>query len=279
MRVALLSLNAYLASHLLNRPADLSWDDARLGAYLAEIKHDKANIKIYDDAKHSLYLWQNGGGAYLMAELYGVTHARAQYLLGFIEQLFPIVTAFKKQTLQEAHDNSRLTNPWGYRLPCWDIFRWDSARYQRLRVLWRSQRAMTKNEQAMLGKIRQGIVEGRSELEAIKRLCWSMGDEAKAALSFYQRDSGAAMLKDSLLAMEDEFQLASRGIIRACIHDAIVAICKKVEADQVAEQIRSIMERPVARLDGLVVPVEISLGSSWDKRTMKEWERSLVNAG
>lgn len=272
MRLALLGLNAYMASHLLNRPADLSWSDADLGRYLYEIKHDKKHKKIYDDAKHTIYLVQNGGTPFLISEQYELSRARAQYLYNFYYDLFPKIRAFQQATLQKAHEKCGLVNPYGYKMPFWNIFAWQQKRFDRLRQLWvryatQPQGVFTKKDRELLDAV---IAKGGEE--AIASLCYDLGDDAKGALSFFPRDTGAAMLKDSMLAMEEEYKLASRGILRGCIHDATLSICKRKEVDEVAEIMRSTMERPLSKLNGLVIPVDISVGQSWDKDTMVEWK-------
>lgn len=277
MRLALLGLNGYMASHLLGRPADLSWSDKDLGKYLADIKHDKNNVKIYDDAKHTIYLVQNGGTPFLISELYEVTRARAQYLYNFYFDLFPKIKRFQQQTLQKAHDECKLVNAWGYKMPFWSVFQWQQKRYERLRQLWVRYKTDPK---AMFAKKDREVVEAitlkvSGEIEsdaAIASMCYDLGDEAKGSLSFFPRDSGAAMLKDAMLAMENEYQLASRGILRGCIHDATLSICKRTEVDEVAEIMRLTMERPLVKLNNLVIPVEIAIGQSWDKKSMEEWQ-------
>jgi len=278
MRLALLGLNAYMASHLLNRPADLSWSDADLGRYLYEIKHDKKHKKIYDDAKHTIYLVQNGGTPFLISEQYELPRARAQYLYNFYYDLFPKIRAFQQATLQKAHEKCGLVNPYGYKMPFWNIFAWQQKRFDRLRQLWvryvtEPQGVFTKKDRELLDAV---IAKGGEE--AIASMCYDLGDDAKGALSFFPRDTGAAMLKDAMLAMEEEYQLASRGILRGCIHDATLSICKRREVDEVAEIMRSTMERPLSRLDGLVIPVDISVGQSWEKDTMVEWKAVEAHA-
>jgi hypothetical protein len=178
--------------------------------------------------------------------------------------------------MRQAHDDSRLVNPWGYRMSYWHVFQWEQARYERLRALWRRQKPQTKREIEQLEQIQAGIAQGKTELEAIKRLCWSMGDEAKSSLSFLPRDTGAAMLKDSLLAMEDEYELVSSGELRACAHDAVLAIVHKDRLDLVANHMQYIMQRPQQRLGNLSIAAEPLIGRCWDKKAMQAWERSTV---
>lgn len=52
MRQARLGVHAYLTSHLIGKPASMSWSDADLAMYFKEIKH--ANKELYDKAKRCL---------------------------------------------------------------------------------------------------------------------------------------------------------------------------------------------------------------------------------
>lgn len=275
MRLAKLSLNAYMASHLLNRPADLSWSDNDLRAYLKEIRSDPRNVKIYDDAKHTIYLIQNGGTPYLISEVYELTKSRAKYLYDFYFDLFPKIRAFHKWILRTAHEKCKVWNEWNYRLPVWDAYTWVQTRYDKLRQLWvryvtnPTTCIITAKERKSLDMI-LAARNGRPDSEAaIRSLCYDLGTEAKAALSFYPRDTGSAMLKDALLALEDEYQFVSKGYLRATAHDSIVAIAPYDQADYVGETIRQVQERPQPKLNGLVIEAETSYGRSWDKKGMR----------
>lgn len=287
IRLARLSLNAYMTSHLLNRPADLSWSDADLGDYLRQIKNDKLNIKVYDDAKHCIYLIQNGGTPYLISETYDMSIERASYLYSFYFDLFPQIKALHKRILEEAHEKARLVNPWGYRMPIWSAYQWEQKRYDRLRKLWvkwktnigdRGGRFSTR-EMKDIKRIEVMLESNTESDQAIRSLCYDLGTEAKAALSFYPRDTGSAMLKDALLAMEEEHRLVSRGFLRATAHDSVVALAPRRDLDEVAQAMKTIMERPQKPLGGLVVGVDVSLGQSWDKRTLSAWRQVEVAAG
>ena len=79
------------------------------------------------------------------------------------------------------------------------------------------------------------------------------------------------MLKDAMLTLEAEYGLASRGFLRACIHDALVCLCHKRDVDWVAEAMQSVMQRPQEKLGGLVIDAEVAVGRTWDKHAMEEW--------
>jgi len=272
IRLARLSLNAYMTSHLLGRPAELSWSDEDLQLYLREIKDDKRNVKVYDDAKHTIYLIQNGGTPYLISEAYDLSIERATYLYKFYFDLFPEIAALHKAILQEAHDKCRLVNPWGYRMPIWDAYTWNQKRYDRLRKLW--VRHKTEGVKGLSARELKEI-EGIGDEEELKGKCYDLGTEAKAALSFYPRDTGSAMLKDSLLRLDEEFGLGAR-VLRATAHDSIVGITRRAQVDRVGEALKTVMEAPQQRLSGwcppLVIGCDVVVGQCWDKKMLERWE-------
>jgi uracil-DNA glycosylase family 4 len=68
IRLAKLGVHAYLASHLLGRPADLRWSDADLLAYFKEIK--TANPLVYDRSKRCVHGTNYGLTPYGMASTF-----------------------------------------------------------------------------------------------------------------------------------------------------------------------------------------------------------------
>lgn len=282
MRLAKMSLNAYMASHLLNRPADLSWSDSDLKAYLKEIRDDPNNNKIYDDAKHAIYLVQNGGTFYLLSEMYELPKARAKYLIEFYYALFPRIKAFQQKTLHDGHVNGKLVNAWGYRMPTWDVYTWKQTRYDKLRKLWveseTGKKLVSKVDREWVDRIRKSV-NGSGDAEAVIRsMSYDLGTEAKAALSFFPRDTGAAMLKDSILGLEDQYQQVTKGYLRASAHDSLISIAPYCKAEEVAEQMREVQESPIPQLEGLVVEVEQKFGRNWDKKAMRSSLKYLPQA-
>jgi DNA polymerase I-like protein with 3'-5' exonuclease and polymerase domains len=209
---------------------------------------------------------------FLMSELYEMSRKRAQFLIDLFFALFPKVKQWQQSTIKDAHMHTRLVNPWGYRMPFWDVYRWNQRRYDKLKQLWikhqTNQKIPAKTDMRWVQRIE---LEGGNEA-AIARLSFDLGDEAKSAVSFLPRDIGAAMLKDALLTLEEKNQLVSKGVIRCSIHDSILAICKRSDAPEVAEAVRNAMAAPVARLNGLVIEVEQSWGRTWEKSQMEEWK-------
>lgn len=285
MRLARFGPHAYLASHVIGRPADLTWSDEDLSAYLSAIKHDPRNTKVYDDSKHCIHGISYGMSSFLMAELYEMTRTKAQWYIDMFFSLFPRVKRWQQATMQKAHDECKLVNAWGYRMPFWNVFAWQQKRYDRLRQLWvrchteKTYHVLPKREQEWVDNITAKIARDDGtpldvrENAAISSLCYDLGDEAKSAISFLPRDIGAAMLKDTLLKLNS---LAKAGALRTCTHDSILAITSRKNVDEVAWQKRQAMEAPQPLLGGLVIEVDQVVGQSWDKKAMSKWEAACV---
>lgn len=280
MRLARLGVHDFMGHHMMKLPISMAMSDDELND---RFKWFKAKYpKQRDDAKHTIHGVGYGMTAFLMAELYEMTRTRAQQLIDLLFDLFPKVKLWQQATMQKAHDECKLTNAWGYRMPFWNVFAWQQKRYDRLRMLWvrfkTDARAMfAKRDREAVDAIAGKVALGVEADAAIASLCYDLGDEAKSALAFLPRDTGAAMLKDTLLALRDEYGLDKR-VLRANAHDSILAICPRKQADEVAWQLKSTMERPQERLSGLIIGAEVSLGMSWDKASMKEWGAHALSA-
>lgn len=283
MRLARMGPHAFMASHLLNRPADLSWSDPDLKRYLAEIKAspDKAVKKQYGESKATVHGIAYGLTPFGMEERYEIPRKRAAWLQDmFFEVVAPKVRSWQQAIMQEAHSTCRLVNPWGYKMPYWAVFTWQQKRYDRLRQIWVRYKTdpkavFAKREREMLDVVIAKVAQGQEHDAAIASLCYDLGDEAKSALAFLPRDTGSAMLKDVLLDLRDKHGL-DKPELRANAHDSIVAITKRSRVDEVAYILKTEMEREWKQLDGLVIGAEPSIGNSWDKASMKEWKVEAV---
>jgi len=102
-----------------------------------------------------------------------------------------------------------------------------------------------------------------------RRKGWTLGDDAKSAIAFLPRDTGAAMLKEALL------RIAPRtlpGELVASTHDSVLCDAVEGRTEALAGILREEMERPVPELGGLVIPVELKVGQSWHESTMEAYE-------
>lgn len=238
MRLARLGVHGYMTwlvladsgKVLMSDVPDLSWSDADLKCAFKEIK--KRFPKDADDCKHIVHGSNYLGTARYLADLYELREAlvkgiQAQYFTRFYK-----LQKWQRDTLDRASRECKLRNPFGYEMPFWEVFRWDSKKAAR-------------------------DPKGNG---------WVLGEDAKSAVAFLPRDTGAAMLKEALLRLRP---LADQGIMLASQHDAITCECNTDQLDSVVSVLRTEMERPVPELDGLSIGVEIKAGEAWHESAME----------
>ena len=124
MRLARLGVHSFLLSHMLECPADLTWDDEKLSAYFKKLK--KENSARFDDAKHCIHGTNYGMGPKLMSERYEMTMATAKRLQKLYFILFPKIRQWQISVLDRAHKEARLVNPFNNVMWFFDVYRWDS---------------------------------------------------------------------------------------------------------------------------------------------------------
>ncbi len=102
---------------------------------------------------------------------------------------------------------------------------------------------------------------------------WALGDDAKSAIAFLPRDTGAAMLKEVLLRLENKYQMASSGLLLASTHDSCLTEPRsESEVMDTAIRVHQEMTAPVAELGGLSIPVEHKWGTCWHESMMESLE-------
>jgi DNA polymerase I-like protein with 3'-5' exonuclease and polymerase domains len=69
-----------------------------------------------------------GMGPRLMADMYEMPEAEAKRLQSMYFELFPKIRAWQKSVLDRASRECKLRNPFGYEMPFWEVYRWDSKR-------------------------------------------------------------------------------------------------------------------------------------------------------
>ena len=124
MRLSRLGVHSFLLSHMLNEPVDLADSDESLRAHFKKLK--ATHKSRYDDAKHVCHASNYGATPKLIAELYEMTLASAKKLQALYFSLFPLVRKWQVATLQKAHKEARLVNPYGYPMWFWDVYKWDT---------------------------------------------------------------------------------------------------------------------------------------------------------
>ena len=241
-RLARLGVHDYMGIHMAGGTVDLARPDSDLKRLFKEFKRE--HPKLRDDAKHTVHGTNYGMGPFLMAEQYEMTVATAKRLQGLYFELFPKVKEWQRSVLDRASRECKLRNPFGYEMPFWEVYRWDSKKHEAAK--------------------RKGITG--AELD---KAGWALGEDAKSAIAFLPRDTAAAMLKEVLLRLR---YLAEEHIMIASTHDSITCEVSERDLMRVAAVLKSEMERPVKELNDLVVGVELKAGVSWHSDSMEVLE-------
>lgn len=284
IRLAKLGMHAYVASHVLGRPADLSWPDADLAKYFKEIKgaEDTPTVLAYNRCKRVVH-----GKGYGMT-VHGVLRNNPQYFKTLkeaeaIDKVYcdiapglPELHTVLRHTAHEQHflggpdayvydpANLRATgHPYGYQHWFWSV-----VSYRRLdaaQVLWHKKR-------------KAPFVEWNGIHYAVQ-----LGEDAKRCVAFYPQSTARGVLTDACLALFDpEHELADRCYIgdfyygetplRAPIHDSLLLECPTRKVDQLLERVAYAMQRPVEALpcpaewgigSHLTIGVDAKMGPSW----------------
>ncbi len=282
MRLGSLGVHAYMASLTLardgktERAADLSWSDADLIECFADLK--KHFPKEYDENKHGVHLSNYGGTPFLMTAMFPSSFPTQREAAKWQDFYFSTVAKKVKRwqdaTIDQAHRQAFLTLPFGYRMWFWDVFHWNSKRYQTATSIWRRWKTtpdigFTSAQTGLIGAIKGLLDSGYAEKDALAKLAWDRGEDAKPALSFLPRDTAAFVLRDTLLRMR---AYAEASVLRASVHDSILGIPQEAVVDTFASHLKAEMETPVPELNGLVIKAEIKIGRNWSESGMEVWK-------
>ena len=240
IRLARLGVHAYLASHLVGNPADLSWGDKKFLAHVGAIK--KSRKQDYDRAKRVVHGTNYGLTPHGMVnnypDLFTVHSATKIQQLYF--DLCPKLVEWHRDIRAIAHRQGFIggsDHPFGYRHWFFNIY--------------------TKQQS---GK-------------------FTLGEDGKRCVAFLPQSTAAAILYDSCLELMNPDSPAYIGDfyegqtpIRALVHDSILSEVPTKRLDNYLERVRRVMTRPIKQLplpaawemgDYLSIGCEIKAGKSW----------------
>ncbi len=136
MRLGRLGVHAFMSALTLydtkktTTVPELSWSDDDLIAYFKELK--KRFPFEYDQNKHGVHLSNYCGTPFLMNEMFPESFptkgAAAKWQDFYFSTVASKVRAWQKSVLQRAHQEAFLVNPFGYRMPFWDVLKWDAKK-------------------------------------------------------------------------------------------------------------------------------------------------------
>lgn len=296
IRLAKLGLHAYVASHVLKRPADLSWPDPQLAAYFAEIKGAKGpTYEIYDRCKRNVHGTAYGLTPYGMNRTFPKafpTIKAAEDVQRVYFDVAPWVPQFQTAVQQTAHDEFGLGgarpyryfqnpekshrwwvqgHPYGYHHDFYSVLAYE--RLSESQRLWREKRRMPTIE---INGIWYGI---------------ALGEDAKRAMAFYPQSIARGVLTEAALDLfcppdhpgyRDDLYIGDAYFgytpLRAPIHDSLLMEVPWLACDRVIEKTFRAMMAPVEELacpvawgigPSLTIGVDGKIGDDWDKDAME----------
>ncbi len=253
-RLAKLGVHAFLASHILKRPADLGWSDADLRTYFGEIKQDKLT---YDRAKRTVhasnYMVSPTKLVLEFPEIFPTKKA-AMSLQGLYFDLFPEIRDWHKDLCLRVDGTKRrarnltvgedptpwtlgvchAVNPFGYTHRFYNVLDWVKD-------------------------------ENKSEW------LWEFGEDAKRLISFLPQSTAAAILKRAAKRIWTECSVVGR-TFRLFIHDELFGEVDNERLGLCLAVSRQFMEEPIPELpldpawgmgEFLTIGSEAKVGTSW----------------
>lgn len=220
MRVARLGSHAFVLSHYIGAPADLSLSDKELGDYLDGLKtgypDEYKTVKIANNA------FNYKQGLYNMAKTLGKSVAETRHIRSVIEGAFPKIVKWQETTMLQAHAQGRLTNPFGGSLTFFNVLEKDG------RPGRESSECLAYLPQSTgAGMLRSTLVD----LFATEG-CWRKG----------------------MTVGECTFALLIP------THDSITLEVRKKEAERIVSIAVGLMEKKWPELDDLAIEVEVKWG-------------------
>jgi len=284
MRLAGLGVHAYLASHVLKRPADLTWPDDQLASYFKAIKksEDPDVATAYNQSKRTVHGKGYGmtvHGLYMNNLKLFSSLSEAEHLNKVYEDIAPALPQFHTAVRHTAHEKhylggagtytykpeARSVSGHPYQYQHWF---WSVVHYERLTLsqkLWRQKRGMPVID---INNISYGV---------------SLGEDAKRVVAFYPQSIARGVLTEASLPLFDpEDPLYDRCYVgdtyfgrtplRAPIHDSLLMEVPTRLVDYVVERVAYAMQRPVEALPcdpswnqgtHLQIGVDAKIGTDW----------------
>lgn len=268
IRIAKISPHAYLCSHMVGEPADLSWDDQKLIDYLVGYIKKEKRFKIhYNKAKRVVHgssygLTPRGMRLTYPEEFPTVTAAEVLQKLFF--EIAPKVKAWQDKTIllaDKQHYIGGTSHPFRYKHWFWDAI---SKRYLKP--------AVARQRMAIGAKV---IEINGSHYEV------TLGSDAKRAIAFVPQSIASGILKEVALRLmrpNSEYYIGNlfngKTPIRMLTHDSITLEVPLHEEDYATKMLVAAMLVPIKQMplpkewglgEHLSIGVEVQRGVKWSE--------------
>ncbi len=278
IRLAKLGVHAYLASHLLGRPADLAWSDADLLGYFKELK--KAAPLVYDKAKRCVHGTNYGLTVYGMASTFPDLYKDekdAGRVQGVYFEVCSTLPVWHHALQARAYDTGNLGGPGDvftttdnrcyadylaqrerYTGPAW----WPHP-FQYRHWFWSvlAYKPITEAQRIRREKAKKISVEINGRWFAV-----DPGEDSKRVIAFYPQSTARGVLTRPMRTLFTRPTHLSyigdayygRTPFRAPIHDSLLLEVPDAQWDRVVEAVTREMLRPIQEQP---MPLEWGLGS------------------
>lgn len=288
IRLAKLGMHAYVSSHALGRPADLTWSDQQLASYFAEIKNaeDRETKLTYDGCKrvvHGNGYGQTALGVYLAHQKLFKSQADADRIYRIYYALAPALPEFHLALRHTAHEQRFLGGPLPYQyLPAerkvighpygYRHWFWSVVGYERLsesQRLWRLKRNLPMRD--------------------FNGIWWAetLGEDGKRVCALYPQGTARGVLTEACFPLfdpedprYDDLYIGDAYFgqtpLRAPIHDSLLLEVPTRKVDRVLERVFAAMEAPIPALPNdpawgigpyLTIGVDAKMGPDWGSMT------------
>lgn len=241
VRLARMGIHSYLVSHKVGKPADLSWDDKTLAAYLGKIKKEYKDTPLYAALKRTVHLTNYGGSPHMMIKVdpkLFPSVAVATSLQNFYLSLMPKLRDWQRAVRVKAANQNFLggdDHPYHFKHWFWDVMKMDRF--------------------------------GGS----------SPGSDWNKVVAFYPQSTAAGNLYDTMLWLQDASSPYYVGDmyngstpLRAFIHDSILAEVPLSRKDEYIEKLKGAMTQPIKvqplpwdPSNYLTIQADVKVGSNW----------------
>lgn len=256
IKAAKLGIHAYLCSHVLRQPTDLSWTDDRIQSYHKELKG--ANPVLYDTCKRICHGSNYAMTPQKMRDEYPETFPTikdARELQGMYFELFPEIKTWHKDLCTRVDGTKRKEGEQGEEVNPWT-----------LGVCW------VQNPFGYIHRFYNTLDWERIEIEEGEfRWVKSLGEDAKRLISFLPQSTAAAIIKKSGKALWYDYPTVGY-TMRLWIHDEILGEAGWDLIDQCLATSKTVMEAPIEELpldprwgmgEHLTIPTEGKVGHTW----------------
>lgn len=251
VRLATKGIHAYVLSHLLGKPADLSWDDDKLGRYLSQLKAAYKQTPEYEGCKRGVHLTNYGGTPPMMQRsnpdvfptILAAKHIQDLYL-GLCPKLAPWQTSVRDRAAKE-HRLGGNDHPFHYTHYFYDVVTYDGRKKK--------------------------LVPGAD---------WNR------VVAYYPQSTAAGVLFEKCLEITDPDSphfvgdlYYGRTPLRALIHDEILGEVPVERLSTYLERVEPCMQAPIPQLGGLAFRVDIKIGRDWGSmKSLKDADKDLRKA-